>query len=163
MVNTEAFLPLLNKSSSSLKRVVYVSSDLGSVTSRTIPSFPTYRAPFPIYRMSKAALDMLAMCDAIALQQDGIKVGAYNPGYAVTGLGNTGNDHDAVREQRMQQGGRDSVDSARGLVEVLEGKRDDDFLKGIVDVDGGVIPLRGGGCDFVISDRNMIANILSIL
>jgi NAD(P)-dependent dehydrogenase (short-subunit alcohol dehydrogenase family) len=48
MVNTEAFLPLLKKSSSSLKRVVYVSSDLGSVTSRTIPCFPTYRAPFPI-------------------------------------------------------------------------------------------------------------------
>jgi hypothetical protein len=47
-----------------------------------------------------------------------------------------GNDHDAVREQRTQQGGRDSMDSACGLVKVLEGKRDDDFLKGIVDVDG---------------------------
>ena len=76
-VVTEAFLPLLEKSKDG--RLIYVSSDLGSITRRADPGDKYYKIPATTYRMSKAALDMLMVCHHAELRQKGIKVWAFNP------------------------------------------------------------------------------------
>jgi NAD(P)-dependent dehydrogenase (short-subunit alcohol dehydrogenase family) len=54
---TEAFIPLLSQST--VPRIVFLSSTLGSITDRLSPS-GKYTASHPIYRSSKAAVNMLA-------------------------------------------------------------------------------------------------------
>jgi NAD(P)-dependent dehydrogenase (short-subunit alcohol dehydrogenase family) len=57
----EAFTPLLAKSTNA--RLIYVSSDLGSITNRSDTSLYYHPVSTVAYRMSKAALNMLAMCN----------------------------------------------------------------------------------------------------
>ncbi|KAJ7141224.1 hypothetical protein C8R44DRAFT_242906 [Mycena epipterygia] len=78
---TEAFVPLLEKSSAA--RLVFVSSDLGSLTWRA-----DGRNPFdgPAYRCSKAAMNMLALGYATRFRAQGWKVNIHNPGYTATDL-----------------------------------------------------------------------------
>jgi NAD(P)-dependent dehydrogenase (short-subunit alcohol dehydrogenase family) len=132
---TEIFLPLLQRSSH--PRIVYVSSDLGSIKTLVEKKF---LKPSMSYRMSKAALDMLAMYHAVKFDTYGIKVGVFNPGYVVTALGNPGMDLDAWRDFRRSNGGRDSMESALRLVDVIQGKRDSDLTRGILDASGEILP-----------------------
>ena len=80
----EAFIPLLKKSQASTKRLIHVTSDLGSLRLAEDPNWKYYHVPSLTYRMTKAALNMLAVRQAISLKDDGIKVFAYNPGWVVT-------------------------------------------------------------------------------
>lgn len=112
---TQAFAPLLLRSSAA--RVVYVSSVLGSITVRGQPDNMAYGEAYKVYRTSKAALNMLAACDA--WEYDGrIKVFAYCPGYVISDLA-------GQREEKEKAGFAKSPDgSARGLLLIAEGKRD---------------------------------------
>lgn len=134
MVITEVFEPLLKKSSS--PRVVHVSSEQGSMTLRLDPTYKFAQVRGDTYRMSKAAMNMLAACQRYNFAEWGCKVCAFNPGFCVTNL--TG---EKGRAMRIQHGARPAKDAADALVEVVTGKRDADLEKsGIVDLDGGVVP-----------------------
>jgi NAD(P)-dependent dehydrogenase (short-subunit alcohol dehydrogenase family) len=133
-VVSEAFEPLLKKSSS--PRIIYVSSDQGSITLRSDPTYKYYKLRGTQYRMSKAALNMLAACHKFEFAEWGCRVCAFNPGYTVSNL--TGEEG---RAMRIKNGARDPRDAANSLVDVVMGKRDDDIEKsGMLDLDGGLKP-----------------------
>lgn len=132
---TEVFEPLLKKSSAP-PRLVYVSSDQGSVTTRLDTTYKWHAVRGDSYRMSKAALNMLSACHRIEFAEWGCKVCAFNPGFCVTNL--TG---EAGRAQRVQRGAMDPKVPAAVLVGIVAGKRDADFEKcGMLDVEGGIRP-----------------------
>ncbi|KAJ7679164.1 putative carbonyl reductase [Mycena polygramma] len=88
-VTTEAFIPLLEKSSAA--RIVFISSDIGSLGFRADPEGRFNFADFPAYRSSKAALNMIALGYAYRFREKGWKVNMHNPGYTKTDLNhNTG-------------------------------------------------------------------------
>ena len=114
---TQAFAPLLLQSSH--PRLIYVSSALGSIQRRGDPKDFAYDADYKTYRTSKATLNMLAACDAWEYK-DKVKVFAYCPGYVITDLA-------GEREAKEKAGIAKSPDgSARGLLAIAEGKRDEE-------------------------------------
>jgi len=129
-VVTEAFTPLLEKSKNA--RLIYVTSDLGSITERSDPSSKYYKLPSITYRMSKAALNMLVACHHVELGPKGIKVWAFNPGYVVTNLSGTG---EKGKQERIANGAGDPKESAEGIVACVDGRRDKDVGK-FVNKDG---------------------------
>ena len=78
---TRAFLPLLQKGSD--KKVVNVSSTLGSMAFNDF----TKTMPFPSYKISKAALNMLTIQQANELESQGFTVFCVSPGWLQTDLG----------------------------------------------------------------------------
>ncbi|KAI0150988.1 putative short chain dehydrogenase/reductase [Pestalotiopsis sp. NC0098] len=135
---TEVFEPLLKKSSE--PRLIHVSSDQGSIATRLDKTAKWYKIRGDTYRMSKAALNMLAACHKANYEDWGCKVCAFNPGLCVTNL--TG---EAGRKMRIQYGARDAKDAAFALRDTIAGKRDADIEKsglesGIIDLDGGILP-----------------------
>ncbi|KAK3985437.1 hypothetical protein QBC44DRAFT_299258 [Cladorrhinum sp. PSN332] len=131
----EALEPLLRKSSS--PRIVHVSSEQGSITSRLDPEYQWKDVKGDIYRSSKAALNMLAACQRYNYRGWGIKVCAFNPGYCVSNLTGEGG-----REMRVKTGARPASDAAEALVGVLEGKGGEEEVwegNGMVDLDGGLL------------------------
>lgn len=80
---TNAFLPLLRKSSSA--RIVNVSSGLGSATLMS-GSAAFGQLNNAAYQSSKAALNMLTFLYANELRPSGILVNAVRPGYRATEL-----------------------------------------------------------------------------
>ncbi|KAJ7679178.1 hypothetical protein DFH06DRAFT_506471 [Mycena polygramma] len=87
-VATEAFIPLLEKSSAA--RIVFVSSDLGSMALRAgaDPKWQFNFIELPAYRSSKAAMNMLALGYAHRFKAQGWKVNIHNPGYTATDMTN---------------------------------------------------------------------------
>ncbi|KAM0471904.1 hypothetical protein ACHAPX_009039 [Trichoderma viride] len=83
---TEAFIPLLTASSA--PRVVFVSSSIGSLALHG-----DYPVGLPIYRSSKAALNMIMLHYAFKYKDAGWKVNAACPGFCATNLnGYSGSD-----------------------------------------------------------------------
>ncbi|KAM0127283.1 hypothetical protein ACHAP3_008851 [Botrytis cinerea] len=121
---TEAFAPLLEKSKDA--RLIYISSELGSITERSDPSDLYYKVLATAYRMSKASLNMLMMCHHVEFGQKGIKVWAFTPGYVVTDLSGTG---EAGRQERIDNGAGDPRESAEGILACIDGRRDADVGK----------------------------------
>ncbi|PSN74254.1 short chain dehydrogenase [Corynespora cassiicola Philippines] len=113
----EAILPLLNASKT--RKIINVSSLLGSINQRCDPSFSYYGVTADVYRMSKASLNMLSACQYHTLKDEGFKVWAYCPGYVVTDL--SGADD---RQNRVDSGAESAETSAHGIWEIIEGKRD---------------------------------------
>ncbi|KAJ0107121.1 hypothetical protein J7T55_014651 [Diaporthe amygdali] len=137
-ITTETFEPLLKKSSS--PRLIHVSSDQGSISMRLDKNGKWYKIQADGYRVSKAALNMLAACHKANYEEWGCKVCVFNPGLCVTNL--TG---EAGRQVRIDHGARDAKDAAYALVDTITGKRDADIDKfgaqsGILDLDGGILP-----------------------
>lgn len=128
---TQAFKPLLKASKSATPRLIFVSSDLGSVSLRRDINNYAYRVTDSEYRMSKSALNMLAACyEEEFTREEGLqkaKVFVFNPGYVVTNLSG----EEGV-EMRKKTGAGDPRESARVLVETAEGKRDEDQKHGMV-------------------------------
>jgi len=122
-VVTEHFLPLLKKSNRG-GRVIYVSSGLGSLGLKADPDHRMHVAPHMVYRMSKAALNMLALCHQVEYEPFGIKVFSMCPGYVVTNL--TGEDK---REERVKSGAGSSEVSAQTILSLAKGERDADIGK----------------------------------
>jgi NAD(P)-dependent dehydrogenase (short-subunit alcohol dehydrogenase family) len=114
---TDAFLPLLKQSPD--PRLIYVSSGLGSIALRLDASYPYSALPATTYRVSKAALNMLAACHAMEFKEWGCKVWAFDPGFVITNL--TG---EADRGRRRKQGAESSEVSARALLRIVVGERD---------------------------------------
>ncbi|KAJ7617284.1 hypothetical protein FB45DRAFT_224330 [Roridomyces roridus] len=81
---TEAFVPLLENSISPAPSIIFVSSDLGSLAYRADPQGPFKDVHFPVYRTSKAAMNMLALTFAQRFREKGWKVNIHNPGYTAT-------------------------------------------------------------------------------
>jgi NAD(P)-dependent dehydrogenase (short-subunit alcohol dehydrogenase family) len=84
-----AFLELLEASPSPV--VVNVSSGLGSLAGASDPNAPFFELVNPVYRSSKAALNMLTIQYAKALPN--IRINAVDPGFTATDL----NDHRGVQ------------------------------------------------------------------
>ncbi len=84
---TDAFLPLLEKSPLT-KRIVFVSSTLGSMGLRMEPGSQTHKIlGYPMYSSSKAALNMLAAHYMVKYEEDKTwKINATCPGYCATNL-----------------------------------------------------------------------------
>ncbi|EFY92448.1 hypothetical protein J3458_019656 [Metarhizium acridum] len=118
LVFTEALVPLLRKSTD--PRIINVSSALGSINARLDPGDPTYGIASEAYRMSKAALNMATACMYATYKVWGAKVWAYCPGHVITD--STGEGRRGMREST---GASSSTSSATGIVDIVEGKRDD--------------------------------------
>jgi len=108
---TDAFIPLLKKSTDPAPRIVFVSSDLGRLETKYDPSHQYFKRPLPIYRSSKAAMNMLALCYAADFRagwgadEAGLewKINATCPGPTKT-------DFNANRAQRpVEEGARNTV------------------------------------------------------
>jgi NAD(P)-dependent dehydrogenase (short-subunit alcohol dehydrogenase family) len=116
-VVTQAFAPFLLRSSN--PRIIYVSSVLGSIQIRSNPETVAYNEEYKAYRISKAALNMLTVCDAWEYKGKA-KVFAFCPGYVITDLA-------GQREFKEKAGIAKSPDgSARGLLNIAQGKRDEE-------------------------------------
>lgn len=81
---TQAFLPLLHRSSSG--RIVNVSSILGSVALNADPSSPIYDFKVPAYNVSKSAVNAWTVQLAYELRDSRIKVNTIHPGYVKTDM-----------------------------------------------------------------------------
>ncbi|KAL1967372.1 hypothetical protein VTN77DRAFT_3156 [Rasamsonia byssochlamydoides] len=116
---TQAFAPLLRKSTAS-PRIVNISSGAGSINRRLEPSSPIYKVQEVQYRASKAALNMVTACQFVEYGPAGIKVFAYDPGFAQSNLG---------PHNTAANGAKLASEAVMPLIDVLEGKRDDEAGK----------------------------------
>lgn len=111
VVLTQALTHLITSSQG--KKIINVSSELGSITGNQQGNGPPYTA----YRMSKAALNMLTTCQSQYLKSEGVKVWSFCPGFVVTNLA-------GQREGRSAMGAESSETSAQAILDIVEGKRD---------------------------------------
>ncbi|CZR63891.1 related to dehydrogenases with different specificities (related to short-chain alcohol dehydrogenases) [Phialocephala subalpina] len=79
---TESFLPLLRESQE--KRLVFVSSSVGSISQAADPESKYYNPGAIEYRSSKAAVNMMLVQYWVALQKEGFKVLGADPGLCAT-------------------------------------------------------------------------------
>ncbi|KAL5355410.1 hypothetical protein BJX96DRAFT_48477 [Aspergillus floccosus] len=118
-VLTEQLVPLLQKSQD--PRIINVTSRLGSISERADPNNQYYTTQFDAYRVSKAALNMATVCMYASYKTWGAKVWAFCPGHVVTNL--TGEEG---RKQRVAMGLDSSETSAQGILEIVQGQRDEE-------------------------------------
>ncbi|KAI8626915.1 NAD(P)-binding protein [Xylariaceae sp. FL1651] len=133
---TDAFKPLLLTPSTEgrqVKRIIHVTSSMGSVASRLDPKFEYYNQPYTAYRCSKAAMNMLAACHAYDYKDEGVKVHAFDPGWAATEFG--GGDP----AQSLKLGAVDPRVSGLSCRDIVEGKRDNESDL-IVSINGNTYP-----------------------
>ena len=84
---TEAFLPLLRKSTAAGgKRIAFTSSGLSSLQLAHDDDGNFSAANYPIYRSTKTALSMVMLYYAKTLEKEGFVVTASDPGYCSTNL-----------------------------------------------------------------------------
>ncbi|CRJ80647.1 Short-chain dehydrogenase/reductase tropE like protein [Verticillium longisporum] len=116
---TQALEPLLKKSVD--PRIINVSSSLGSITLRMDKSIREYHVTGEVYRMSKAALNMLTASLAYQYRtwEHPAKLWAFDPGYVVTNLAGEGD-----RQNKINNGAESAETSAQGILEVIRGDRD---------------------------------------
>lgn len=93
-VVTDAFLPLLAKSQNT-KRIVFITSSLGSMAAKLDRNSSTHNVDARVYTSSKAALNMLALHYVVQFENDPTwKINLCCPGYCATNLNNyEGTDH----------------------------------------------------------------------
>ncbi|KAJ4394671.1 hypothetical protein N0V93_003890 [Gnomoniopsis smithogilvyi] len=108
---TDAFLPLLDKAAGT-KRIVFISSGIGSLTSKADPSHPQRRTPWIPYTISKTAENMLALFYAAQFDgRDDWKINISCPGYCATNLnkyaGTNPPEHGAINACRLATLGPD--------------------------------------------------------
>ncbi|KAI0535518.1 NAD(P)-binding protein [Xylaria digitata] len=115
------------------KRIIYVTSSMGSIASRLNPKFEYYHQQFTPYRCTKAALGMLAACHAYDFKDVGVKVHAFDPGWVATEFG--GGDPEVTRKL----GAVDPRVSGLACRDVVEGKRDNETDL-IVSINGDTFP-----------------------
>ena len=66
------------------------------------------------------------LCHHVEFKDKGIKVWAFDPGYVVTNLSGAGEEG---RQEMIRNGAGDANVSSKGLLEIVEGKRDGDAGK----------------------------------
>lgn len=118
---TAAFKPLLEQSQQ--PRIIYVSSLLGSITTKLTPDHMAADVDYRVYRASKAALDMIMACDYVDNKKQGFRVFAFCPGYVVTDLA-------GMREVKEKEShALSSTTSAESILKIVNGERDDEAGK----------------------------------
>lgn len=122
---TKALVHLLRKSEK--PRIINVSSGAGSIGRRLFTESPMYKIQAEPYRASKVALNMLMACQHVEYglnygdsSKRGMKVFAYDPGFTVSNLGEA---------NTKENGARSAEETVFSLMDVIEGKRDDDVGK----------------------------------
>ncbi|KAL8689738.1 MAG: hypothetical protein Q9218_004652 [Villophora microphyllina] len=128
-VVASAFRPLLLKAEKPYS--VYVSSGMGSLTKaadldRTMAKY----RPIPgeeAYRSSKAALNMVAFLEHKQFGPEGLKTFSMCPGFVVSNL--RGTSDDARTGAMFGASASDPEESGRLLLDILEGRRDEDVGK----------------------------------
>jgi NAD(P)-dependent dehydrogenase (short-subunit alcohol dehydrogenase family) len=115
VILTQALIPLITASQG--KKIINVSSELGSITGGSNPNHYTHRNPYTAYRMSKAALNMFSVTTHAHLKDQGVKVWSFCPGFVVTNLA-------GQRDKRADMGAESSETSAQGILDIVEGERD---------------------------------------
>ncbi|KAL8791752.1 MAG: hypothetical protein Q9195_005628 [Heterodermia aff. obscurata] len=118
-VVVEAFASLLKKSTTT-PRIINVSSGGGSIGRRLDSSSPSYKMQALQYRASKAALNMITACHWVQYGPEGIKVFTFCPGFTVSNLG---------QQNKAEFGAKPTDEAVRPLVDIVEGKRDDEAGK----------------------------------
>lgn len=83
---TDAFVPLLENSTSLNPRIVFMTSRLGSLATKADSSDRSAARFFPAYRSSKCALNMLMLHYAGVFASRGWKVNGCDPGLTATAL-----------------------------------------------------------------------------
>ena len=81
---TEAFVPLLQKSSH--PRIIFMTSELGSIGSTLDPDFIYYGMDNPQYKASKAAMNMIMATYAVKYKDAGFQVNVCCPGFNATNM-----------------------------------------------------------------------------
>lgn len=119
VVVTNAFDPLLKKSTRPA-RIANVSTGLGSIAGRLNPDSPMRNVSEMQYRASKAAMNMASADQIVRYEPFGIKVFTYCPGFTVSNLG---------AHNTRENGAKPVEEGAAPLVDILEGKRDDEAGK----------------------------------
>lgn len=125
-----AFRPLLLASKEPYS--VYIGSKTSSVSEITDPSSWLHRtdAGNSAYRASKSALNLLAMHEQLEVEGTNLKVRIICPGFVVSNLRGTS------EEARTGYGrAADPSESARLVLSILRGERDDDAQR-LITVDG---------------------------
>lgn len=121
MLMIQSFEPLLEKSTYSKgPYILQISSGLGSFALASDTKDPFHKNVFGAYRMTKATLNMVTLQSHIQLADKGFKVFAFCPGLVVSNLrGKT--------EQARGGWGMagDPKLPAQGILNIIEGKRDD--------------------------------------
>jgi NAD(P)-dependent dehydrogenase (short-subunit alcohol dehydrogenase family) len=121
----EVFAPLLQKSTAPLgPRIVNVSSRAGSISRRLDESTMIYDSHFVEYRTSKAALNMLSVCMVWEYGKLGIKTFVFCPGFT---------ESDLNPMATVEKGAKPVAEGARPIVEIIEGKRDGEEGKFLID------------------------------
>jgi NAD(P)-dependent dehydrogenase (short-subunit alcohol dehydrogenase family) len=131
---SEGFQPLLLAQPSDGKkdkRIINVSSDMGSISWRLDPNSKAYHVPYTQYRISKAALNMMTACQSYELKEHDVKVFAFNPGYTSTELAGTAEIH-------RQRGAWEADIPGNGCVKIVAGERDHEIGQ-MLEVNG-VVP-----------------------
>ena len=118
-VVVNVFASLLKKSTTT-PRIINVTSGAGSIERRLDSSSPTYKMQATDYRTSKAALNMITACQWVEYGPAGIKVFAFCPGFTVSNLS---------PHNKAEFGAKPADQAVRPLVDVVEGKRDDEAGK----------------------------------
>ncbi|GLI74799.1 putative secondary metabolism biosynthetic enzyme [Penicillium ochrochloron] len=122
MLVSEAFIPLLLQSSRPY--LIQISSALGSIGLATDPSSEHSLPPWDEYRMSKAALNMMTIQMNKRLKNQNVRVFAFCPGLVRSKL--RGDSEAAVTAQGHAG---DPMDSAKAILEIVSGQRDEDVGK----------------------------------
>ena len=119
---SHAFEPLLLKSKRGY--LIHIGSGLGSMTEAGDPNRFDYKLPATAYRMSKAALSMLAVQDSKELGPRGVKVFIACPGLVRSSLR-------GEAEEQISAGGSavDPSVSAQLMLSIIQGHRDADAGK----------------------------------
>ncbi|PYH97970.1 NAD(P)-binding protein [Aspergillus ellipticus CBS 707.79] len=117
---TEAFLDLLRKSSE--KRLVFVSSSMGSIAHAADPTSIYYRPQGTEYRTSKAAVNMMMVMYMARLKDEGFKVFAADPGLCATNLIG---DLQSLRQRNAAE----PADGGQRVAAVVKGEKDADAGK----------------------------------
>jgi NAD(P)-dependent dehydrogenase (short-subunit alcohol dehydrogenase family) len=138
---TNALVPSLKKSAN--PRIINVSSGAGSIGRRLTPESPMYKIHALPYRASKVAFNMISSCqyveyglgvqqvefekagesDAGAKREDGgvrMKVFCYDPGFTASNLGPF---------NKVEFGARSAEESVKSIMELVDGKRDEECGK----------------------------------
>ncbi|KAF2230132.1 putative carbonyl reductase [Viridothelium virens] len=113
---TEAFLPLLRKSSA--PRLIFVGSSVGSIRQAADPNSKYYAPAANEYRASKAALNMLLVQYWVKLQKENFKVFGADPGLIATNFVNP--------EQVRKRGAMEPDVGGERVASVVRGDRDAD-------------------------------------
>ena len=110
------FAPLLRKSAGT-PRIVNVTSGAGSIGLRFDRSHPTAALKAIPYRVSKAAMNMVAACQWYEFGEEGFKIFVYGPGFTESNLS---------AHNKVGMGAKPTSEAAAPIVALGTGEREED-------------------------------------